>query len=1022
MKALALTDNCNLYAAIDFFQQCKKAEIKPIIGIDAYVAIRTRKDKESRIDNRRTRLILLAKDMTGYRNLIQLVTDAHLEGFYYKPRIDKETIQKWSDGLVCISPDFNSEISNALDVGDKERALDLVVFYKKTYGEENFFLEISRHPEIENHTQLEEKIIAFAKESNTQLVASQNVFYMKKEDREARRTLMSVQQSFGNANYYDENEDFSFITQKQANEYFKNLPEALANTQKIADMCNIDIPIAVWKFPNYVIDSGLTPDEEFRRIVEEGIEVRKIEKTEEILTRMEYELDVIKEKGYSKYFLVVADLLRYARENGILTTIRGSVAGSLVTYLAGITNVNPIEYKLPFERFLNRERPSAPDVDMDYAEDRRDEMIEYARKKYGSAHVAQIGTFGTMLARGSIRDTTRALGYDYQIGDEIAKLIPMGSQGFPMTIKRALTEVSELAEKYKKNADFKKIIDMAKKIEGCARHIGVHAAGIVISPDPLTVDVPLQFDPKNEDKLITQYNMHSVGEDGVGLLKFDFLGLKNLAILSTAVKLVKKIHNIDIDIEAIPMDDKKTFEMLARGETIGVFQLNGSGMTKSLKELKPSTIYDINAMVALYRPGPMESIPKYIERKHNPDLVQYLDPRMEEITDRSFGVITYQDDVMMIAIKLAGYSWLEADKLRKAMGKKIPEVMQAEKAKLFKGLVTNGMSEAKAEELWLLIEPFAAYGFNKAHAACYGRVAYQTAYMKANYPNIYMASVLTADQGDTEKVAEMVNECKRMHIDVLPPDINESFADFTVVGDAIRFGLTTIKNFGEGIANTIIENRKQKGKFTSIADFLERITDRNLNKKSLESLIKTGAFDSLGDRSELFYNLEKLLAYNKEIAKGDSSQASLFGAEVNHVSLKLEKGEPISTEQRLNWEKELLGLYISGNPLEPFREKMKKNAAEIATVREKGIEGTTTTVCGIIETVRIIRTKKNDDMAFIKISDFTDSVEVVLFPSMMQKFREVIEPGVCIAIKGKVSKRNGELSLLAEVIKRMKVD
>lgn len=1022
MKALALTDNCNLYAAIDFFQQCKKAEIKPIIGIDAYVAIRTRKDKESRIDNRRTRLVLLAKDMAGYRNLIQLVTDAHLEGFYYKPRIDKETIQKWSEGLICISPDFNSEISNALDVGDKERALELVDFYKKTYGEENFFLEISRHPEIENHTQLEEKIIEFAKESNTPLVASQNVFYMKKEDREARRTLMSVQQSFGNTNYYDENEDFSFINQKQANEYFKKLPEALANTEKIADMCNIDIPIAVWKFPNYVIDSGLAPDEEFRRIVEEGIEIRKIEKTEEIVTRMEYELDVIKEKGYSKYFLVVADLLRYARENGILTTIRGSVAGSLVTYLAGITNVNPIEYKLPFERFLNRERPSAPDVDMDYAEDRRDEMIEYARKKYGSAHVAQIGTFGTMLARGSIRDTTRALGFDYQIGDEIAKLIPMGSQGFPMTIKRALTEVSELAEKYKKNADFKKIIDMAKKIEGCARHIGVHAAGIVISPDPLTDDVPLQFDPKNEDKLITQYNMHSVGEDGVGLLKFDFLGLKNLAILSTAVKLVKKIHNIDIDIEAIPIDDKKTFEMLARGETIGVFQLNGSGMTKSLKELKPSTIYDINAMVALYRPGPMESIPKYIERKHNPDLVQYLDPRMEEITDRSFGVITYQDDVMMIAIKLAGYSWLEADKLRKAMGKKIPEVMQAEKAKLFKGLVTNGMSEVKAEELWLLIEPFAAYGFNKAHAACYGRVAYQTAYMKANYPNIYMASVLTADQGDTEKVAEMVNECKRMHIDVLPPDINESFADFTVVGDAIRFGLTTIKNFGEGIANTIIENRKLKGKFTSIADFLERITDRNLNKKSLESLIKTGAFDSLADRSELFYNLEKLLAYNKEIAKGDSSQASLFGAEVNHVSLKLEKGEPISTEQRLNWEKELLGLYISGNPLEPFREKMKKNAAEIATVKEKGIEGTTTTVCGIIEVVRMIRTKKNDDMAFIKISDFTDSVEVVVFPSMMQKFREVIEPGVCIALKGKVSKRNGELSLLAEVIKRMKVD
>lgn len=1021
MTAIALTDNANLYGAIDFYQKCKSADIKPIIGIDAYVSVRTRHDKESRIDNRRTRLVLLAKNNAGYKNLIKLVTYAHTEGFYYKPRIDKELIEKYADGIICISPDFNSEISNALNTNDTERALELVDFYKKAYGADNFYLEISRHPEIADHTELENKIIEFAKNSNTPLVATQNVFYMKKDDRDARKTLMSVQQSFGGGGYYDENEDFSFINQKQAENIFKDLPKALENTQKIADSCEIDIPIAVWKFPNYIIDSGLTPDEEFRRIVEEGIVIRKIEKTPEILERMEYELDVIKEKGYSKYFLVVADLLRYAKENDILTTIRGSVAGSLVTYLAGITNVNPIEYKLPFERFLNRERPSAPDIDMDYAEDRRDEMIEYARKKYGNDHVAQIGTFGTMLAKGSVRDTARALGFEYSIGDKIAKLIPLGAQGFPMTIKRALDEVPELKALYKKDADVKKIIDMAKKIEGCARHIGVHAAGVVISPDPLTDDVPLQFDPKNEDKLITQYNMHSVGEDGVGLLKFDFLGLKNLAILSKAVKLVEKITGEKIDTENIPIDDIKSFEILAKGETAGLFQLNGSGLTRFLKELKPTTIHDINAMVALYRPGPLESIPKYIERKHNPDLISYLDPRMEDIVDRSYGVITYQDDVMMIAIKLAGYSWLEADKLRKAMGKKIPEVMQAEKEKLLEGLAKNGMSEEKSQELWHLIEPFAAYGFNKAHAACYGRVAYQTAYMKANYPVIYMASVLTADQGDVEKVAEMVNECKRMGIEVLPPDINESFADFTVVGDKIRFGLTTIKNFGEGIANSIIENRKTGGKFTSLANFLERVLDKNLNKKSLEALVKTGAFDSLGDRSQIFGNLEKLLSYNKEIAKGDSSQGSLFGGLSQDHSLKLEEVPEVPMEQKLAWEKELLGLYISGNPLEPFREKMQKHAVEIKTLREKGIEGTTSTVCGIIEDVRPIRTKKNDEMAFIKISDFSDNVEVVVFPKMMQKFREVLEPGVCVALKAKISNRNGELSLIAEDMKRMKV-
>jgi DNA polymerase-3 subunit alpha len=696
---------------------------------------------------------------------------------------------------------------------------------------------------------------------------------------------MSVQTNsdFSERGGLDESEeDFSFISQEQAQKYFKDTPEALENTAKVAEMCNVELILGKWKFPHYILDNGLSYDEELKRLAYEGIEKRGLQRTDELINRLEYELKVIKDKGYPQYFLTVSDLLRFSAENNIYTNIRGSVAGSLVTYLTGITKVNPLEYKLPFERFLNPERPSAPDIDMDYADNRRDDVIAYTRKKYGEANVAQIGTFGTMMARGSVRDVARALGYPYATGDRIAKLIPMGSQGFPMTIDKALEEVAELKKAYKEEKETKDIIDMAKKIEGCARHISVHAAGVVIAPTPLTDYVPLQYDPKGEGKIITQYDMHGVGEDGVGLLKFDFLGIRNLSILADAVHRVKKIKGLDIDIEKIPLDDKKTFAMLTKGETIGLFQLNGTGMTRFLKELKPSTIHDINAMVALYRPGPMECIPQYIERKHNPHLVRYLDPRMKDILDQSFGVITYQDDVMLIAIKLAGYSWLEADKLRKAMGKKIPAEMEAQKEKLLKGFVAHGLSAKKADELWKLIEPFAAYGFNKAHAASYGRVAYQTSYMKANFPAIYMSAVLTAESGDVEKINEIISECKRMNIPVLPPDINESFGGFTVVTDEktgeekIRFGLYTIKNFGEGIGGVIINERKQNGKFKSLADFLDRIKDKNLNKKSLEALIKSGAMDALGERGSMLGNLESILAYNKEKNKAPENQDSLW--------------------------------------------------------------------------------------------------------------------------------------------------
>lgn len=1079
MPALALTDAGNMYGAIEFYKTAKKKGIKPIIGVDFYIAIRTRKDMQAGIDNRRNRLVLLAKNHAGYKNLAKLVTYSYFEGFYYKPRIDKELIEKFNSDLICIAPSFSSEISSALKNKNVEKAKEFIEYYKKVYGTDNFYIEITRHSEIQGHEGLMQQLIKLARETNTQIVAGHDVYYIDPDDRRAREMLTLVNtsgdmsdrnSSNSNMNGDDNEEDFSFISSEKAEELFRDIPDALDNTIKISDKCNLELTLGKWYFPKFIVESGLSHDDELKRLAYEGIPKRGLEMSKEVIDRLEYELKVIKDKGYAQYFLVVSDLLKYAHENGILTNIRGSVAGSLTTYVTRITNVDPLAFKLPFERFLNPERPSAPDIDMDFADNRRDEVIDYARKKYGHDHVAQIGTFGTMMAKGAVRDIARAMGYEYAVADRISKLIPLGAQGFPMTIDRALTEVVELKEAYEKEEDTRKIIDMAKKIEGCARHISVHAAGVVIAPEPLTEFVPLQYDTKSKEdangnpvkKIITQYDMHAVGEDGVGLLKFDFLGIKNLSILADAVDRVKKIENIDIDIENIPRDNEKTFEMLARGETIGVFQLNGTGMTKFLVDLKPSRIHDINAMVALYRPGPLESIPQYIERKHDNSKIEYLDPRMKDILDMSYGVITYQDDVMMIAIKLGGYSWLEADKLRKAMGKKIPKEMEEQKEKLMSGLTKNGMRKKDTNTLWKLIEPFAAYGFNKAHAASYGLVAYQTAYMKANFPAIYMSAVLTADAGDVEKIAEIIGECKRMNIPILPPDINESFSQFTVIKgapvlsskarglsersdsetsfagpgedntgapktvsepsrDTIRFGLVTIKNFGQGISTAIIEERKRGGKFKSLVDFLDRVKDKNLNKKSLEALIKSGALDSFEhDRGVLLGNIETLLAYNKERGKQADNQDSLWGLMSDSStlpSLKLEEVQNADVKEKLAWEKELLGLYISGHPLDKYRETIEKREMNIKKLKEELKDGTEIMIACIVTEIRALNTKKGDAMAFVKVADFTGEIDTVVFPKILAQFKSAFVADKCLAVKGKVSERNGQKSILIDNVK-----
>ncbi len=1031
MEALALTDNGNLYGAIEFFKECKKQGIKPIIGVDAYLAGRTLHDKQAGIDKERYRIVLLAKNLEGYKNLLKLVSISYLEGFYYKPRIDYDVLKAHANGLIAISSSWSGDVSSFLRSGNDEKLEWLVNFYKENFckeGENNFYIELTMHPEIAGHNEHMENLSKFAQQNKLETLASHDVYYIQKDDREAKNTLMAVQtMGSGGENdrsrgsFNDEEEDFSFINSEEALSKFEDYKEAIFNNNKVAHLCNLDLELGNWVFPDLKIESGKTADQELRDLAFQGLKKRGLPESEEVIKRLEYELDIIKTKGYSPYFLVVADLLRFARENGILSNIRGSVSGSLVTYASGITNINPLEYEIPFERFLNPDRPSAPDIDMDFADDRRDEVLDYARRKYGEEKVAQIGTFGTMMARGSVRDTARALGFPYTVGDRIAKLIPFGSQGFPMSIDRALEETPDLKELYNKDADTKRIIDMAKKIEGCARHISIHAAGVVISPTSLTDFTALQYDPKGENKIISQYDMYSIEE--AGLLKFDFLGLKNLSIISKTLDLVKKMRGIEIDIQNIPIDDKKTFEMLARGETADTFQLNGDGMTRFLVDLKPSSIHDINAMVALYRPGPMQFIPQYIERRHDPSKVTYMDAALEPILQKTYGILVYQDDLLIMAHNLAGYTWGEVDKFRKAVGKKIPEEMAEQKEKFIKGCVSHSKwSEKKAKEIWKWIEPFAAYGFNKAHSVSYGRVAYQTAYLKANFPGEYMRAVLSAESGDVEKVAESVTECKRMGMNILPPDVNESFSDFTLVPNSnpptIRFGLATIKNFGEGISHVITDERKRGGQFSSLEDFLSRIRDRNMNKKSLEALIKSGALDRFGERGNMLANIELLLEYNKHASENDT-QDSLFAGVKSANAISLAPTEPLDIGEKLLWEKELLGLYVSGHPLDKFREKLEAQKRNINKIKESSKENEVVVVGGFLEEAREILTKSGEKMMFGKLADMSGAIEIVVFPRTYLQFSSIFSPDQCIAVKGKISFRNNEKSLIVEKAKKL---
>lgn len=1035
MQALALTDHGVMYGALEFYNKCLESGIKPIIGLEAYVAPRALADKDGKTDADYFHLTLLAQNDAGYHNLIKMTTVAHLHGFYYKPRIDLELLAKHSEGLICLSGCQRGEIARAAINKSPDEAQKILQKYLDIFGPQKLFIEIQRgSKQAEGQKQekeLNDKLIALARQNHLDLVATADCHYIYPEDSEAQDVLVCI----GTGRTVSDQDrldmrgyDLSLRPLEKMQEVFYDVPEALDNTQKIADMCDLEIKTNQRYFPKVELPEGKTSAGYMKELVyQKAIPLYAVNGSlpESIKERIEYELNIIFKKGFDTYFLMVADVVQGAHKIGAITNTRGSAAGSIVGRILGITNVDPIYYELPFERFLTMHRPTPPDIDLDIADNRRDEVIEYITKAYGKDKVAQIITFGTMAARAAVRDVGRALGVPYSKCDQIAKMIPIGKQGFLMTLDKALKTTPELNEVYKRDPETHNLLDIAKKLEGCARHASMHAAGIVITPTELTDYMPLQKEPDGE-RVITQYDMYALdinaNSKALGVVKLDLLGIRNLSILEAAVKIVERRRNTKIDIENLPHPDPKTFKLLADGLTFGVFQLGSSGITRYLRELKPTNIFDIMAMIALYRPGPMAIIPQYIERMHNPSKITYFDPRMKEYLGRSLGLLVYQDDILLTVVNIAGYTWEEADKFRKAMGKKIPEEMTKQKVKFIDGCTKNGMKYERAVELFALIEPFAAYGFGKAHAASYSTVSYQTAYMKANYPVEFMAALMTAESGDEDKIYQAVEECANLGIKVLPPDVNESDDDFTVVDDkTIRFGLNAIKNLGSDVIDKIKAVRKAIKPFENLEDFLIRSHTKTLNKKSWEALVKSGALDKFGERGQLLANTEEALDFTRQHFKDENSgQNSLFGKSLQIGKLRLRAVEPASKDEKLLWEKEHLGMYVSAHPLDNFRKVLA--GLKPAKALNLDMLGQNVVMGGIVSRLKRTMTRKNDPMAFFTLEDGGGSIEVLVFPNVMERSLPFLVNDKIVQVAGRLSDKDEEFKLIAEEIKQLPSD
>ncbi|HTW96526.1 MAG TPA: DNA polymerase III subunit alpha [Candidatus Methylomirabilis sp.] len=1020
--AIAITDHGTMYGVIEFYEKCKKEGIKPIIGVETYLAPRGRMLKETNEDRSNHHLLLLAKNNQGYKNLIKLVTAAHLEGFYYKPRVDWELLEKYHDGLIACTACLGGEIPRLIEIGQIDKARQRILEYNELFGQDNFYLEIQDHPELKGQAELNAQMIKFSRELGIPLVATNDIHYFRRDDAEAQDILLCLQNK---KKVEDEDRmnmmgtDFSMRSNEEMIAAFKDIPEAAANTLKIAERCNVEIPLGQIQLPYFPVPEGFDEFGYLEHWAREGFKKRYGKTYEEIdkvkRERVDYELSVIKKMGWPSYFLIVADFINWAKDSGIVVGPgRGSAAGSLVCYLIGITNIDPLVYDLLFERFLNPERISMPDIDTDFADDRRDEVIRYVESKYGKDHVAQIITFGTIAARASMRDVGRVLDMPYDYCDRLAKLIP------PMMELSEALEVQEFKDIYNKEPEARKIIDYALRLEGVARHASTHACGVLITKDPLTEYVPIQYASTSDLTVVSQYSLHPI--EDLGLLKMDFLGLKNLTIIESALKIIKRTRGLDLQTDEFPLDDKLTYKLFQDGETTGVFQFESSGMKRYLKELKPTVFEDIIAMGALYRPGPMDWIPDYIAGKHGRKRVQYLHPVLKPILDKTYGVAVYQEQVMQIARDLAGFTMGEADVLRKAVGKKIVKLLAEQKEKFVEGCVKKGVPKELGEQVFSFIEPFAGYGFNRSHAACYAVTSFQTAYLKAHYPAEFMAALLTSDQQDIDRIAIEIEECRNMGIKVLPPDVNESFASFTVVKDDktgeefIRFGLNAVKNVGEHIVEVLIEERKNNGKFQDIFDLLERIIDKDLNKKSLESLVKCGALDQFGDRGLFLGNMEALLEFNKEVSRNkDSKQVSLFGGMNSTVParLKLAAQAEVPAQEKLAWEKELLGLYISAHPFNDFKKQLGDLITPIAELAGH-LHAEAVRLAGVITTIKKIITRSNKPMLFVKIEDAMAATELLVFPDFYESTRELWQEGRIVLVQGKLSDKDQEIKLLVD--------
>ena len=1059
MEAVAVTDHGTMSGLVELYKECNDKGIKPLLGLEAYVAARKRTDKDPMHDKQRFHITLIAMNNKGYENLCRIMSDAEIEGKYYKPRTDHDDLEKYNEGIICLSGCMGSEISEAIRADDDARALELIDWYRNVF-KDRFYLEMQDHghPLSTTHSAEQKKIndwhMAHAKELGLPLVVTCDAHYLKKEDHDAHEVLLCI----GTAgNLSDKNRfslkdyDLHVIPAEEIISHWQDTcPEAVLNTKRIAERCNVDLQlgrILIPKFPipteedektylDRLVFQGLVyryggktleeaskiPVPECRKILEEADKER--DEIHKVLPRIDYELSVVDKMGYNGYFLIVQDFINWGKSQRIVYGPgRGSAAGSILAYALRITELDPLKYDLLFERFLNPDRISMPDIDTNIQDTRRDEVIEYCSRKYGYGRVSNIATFGKMMAKNAVRDVARVLEVPYADADRLAKMVPDPVMGHHVRLSDAIKDVPDLKHEYETNPTSKEVIDFASRLEGTIRNHGVHACGVIIAPDDLVKFLPLEVSAKGP--IAAQFPMGQVEE--IGLLKMDFLGLSNLSVINNALRMIRKVYHNDIDMYSLPLDDKKTYELLQRAETTGVFQLESAGMKRYLRDLKASSFEDIIAMVALYRPGPMQFIDSFIKRKHGEEPITYLHPGLENSLKNTYGIMIYQEQFMQISKEWCGFTGGQADTLRKAVGKKKIDMMKKVKPQFIEGAVKiGGATEEIAETFWSQLLDFANYCFNKSHAACYALVAYWTAYLKAHYPDAFMAALMTADMRWTDRLAIEIAECKRMGIKVLGPDINQSYGDFGIVGgeNTIRFGLSGIKGMGKAlIEEYVIPERDKNGPFKSICDFAKRVDSTKFNKKAWESAIKTGAFDSFGySRSDLLYNLEAIQAYGAKCQKDvGTGQTDLFGMMGEAGAVPEVEIKPAPTQfpekEQLLWERDLMGLYLSAHPLDKYDVYFNEQTHPYELITPEN-NGKVVTIGGIITAVRTILTKKGDKMAFIKMENKSSETEFIVFPSVFAEHGAKLEVDNVVRVQGKInaSDKDGNLTSEAKVL------